>query len=140
VIGANLIATMISNHKSYAYRVIKSTKEICEINFYDSKNKTVNEDSFIGTCSFTIQEAQEAALLGKDNWKKYASDMLFARAISRGAKRYTPGIFGGTAVYTPDELGVDYDQDGVIESKKIDTDTAIIDEIKETAVISEEFR
>lgn len=94
------------------------------------------------------KEAQEAGLLGKDNWKKYASDMLFARAISRGAKRYTPGIFGGSPVYTPDELGVDTDEDGVVLQEAIKakiypepgSDEAIIEEIKETHVISEEFR
>ena len=119
VIGANLIATMIANHPTYNYRVVKSTKEICEIAFYDSKDKTVNKGTWVGNISFTIQEAQEAGLLGKDNWKKYTSDMLFARAISRGAKRYTPGIFGGTAVYTPDEMGVDTDADGVIQAPNI---------------------
>jgi hypothetical protein len=51
-------------------------------------------------------------LTSKDNWKKYPSDMLFARAISRGARRYAPGIFGGSPIYTPDELGADIDEDG----------------------------
>jgi hypothetical protein len=155
VIGANLIATMIANHPRYSYRVSKSTKEICEINFFDSKNKLSDDASFIGSCSFTAQEAQEAGLLGKDNWKKYTADMLFARAISRGAKRYAPGIFGGAAVYTPDELGVDHDEDGVLNlhsdvasivatanviNQEKFSDEAIIEEFKQTHVINEEFR
>lgn len=152
VIGANLIATMIANHPRYSYRVAKSTKEICEINFFDSKNKLSDEEYFVGSCSFTAQEAQEAGLLGKDNWKKYTADMLFARAISRGAKRYAPGIFGGAAVYTPDELGVDHDEDGVVNLSKdaisvnavvnheVFSDEAIIEEFKQTNVINEEFR
>ena len=40
--------------------------------------------------------------------------MLFARALTRGARRYAPGIFGGAPVYTPDEMGVDTDEDGQI--------------------------
>jgi len=152
VIGANLIATMIANHPKYAYRIAKSTKEICEINFYESTAKVMNETTLVGTSSFTIQEAQEAGLLGKDIWKKYAADMLFARAISRGAKRYAPGIFGGAAVYTPDELGVDHDEDGIVNLSKdaisvnavinndVFSDEAIIEEFKQTNVINEEFR
>jgi len=145
VIGANLIATMIANHPIYSYRVVKSTKEICEINFYESNTQ-------VGVSSFTIQEAQEAALLGKDSWKKYAADMLFARALSRGAKRYAPGIFGGAAVYTPDELGVECDEDGIVNLSKdaiavnavvnheVFSDEAIIEEFKQSNVINEEFR
>ncbi len=143
VIGANLIATMIANHPYYAYRILKSTKEICEIAFYDYRHK--NEGELVGNASFTIQEAQEAGLLGKDNWKKYAGDMLFARAISRGAKRYTPGIFGGTPVYTPDELNVEIDEDGVINKSQTVavecySDEAIIEDMKKTVVFNEEFR
>ena len=66
--------------------------------------------------------AQAAGLTGKDNWKKYPSDMLFARAISRGARRFAPGIFGGSPVYTPDEMGADVDEEGnvIVESTMVD--------------------
>src|SRR5437773_3013405 len=136
VLGANLLATMIAKHPNYSYRIIKSTKEICEIEFYDSKDKAVNKDTFVGIVSFTIQEAQEAGLLAKDNWKKYAADMLFARAISRGARRYAPGIFGGAPVYTPDEMNIETDEDGSVlkelanSSPESHTDETIIAEIK----------
>ena len=56
----------------------------------------------------------------KDNWRKYPSDMLFARAISRGARRFAPGIFGGSPVYTPDEMGVDTNEEGMIEAVVVD--------------------
>lgn len=138
VIGANLIATMIANHRAYNYRILKSTKEVCEIEFYESKDKIVNKDTAVGSVCFTIQEAQEAGLLGKDNWKKYPSDMLFARAISRGARRFAPGIFGGAAVYTPDEMGVDTDEDGVITRDKIKILSAVIPIEEVTSSMSEE--
>lgn len=144
VIGANLIATMIANHPTYNYRILQATNEICEIEFYDSKNKITNKSTAIGTVYFTIKEAAEAGLLAKKDsiWLKYPSDMLFARAISRGARRFAPGIFGGTVAYTPDEMGVEMDEDGVIikelVAKKLETfpDTnismaEIIEEIKE---------
>ena len=50
--------------------------------------------------------------------------MLFARAISRGARRFAPGIFGGSPVYTPDEMGADVDEEGnvVIDSTAVDVE------------------
>jgi len=51
--------------------------------------------------------------------------MLFARAISNGAKWFCPDIFGGP-VYTPDELGAEVDEEGDIidvTPRTIDGDT-----------------
>jgi hypothetical protein len=49
------------------------------------------------TCmsSFSIQEATAAGLTGKDVWKKYTSDMLFNRALSRLARRLFPDVIQG---------------------------------------------
>jgi hypothetical protein len=140
--GANILASKIAQHPTLSYRILKSTNEACEIKFYDSKNKIINEESCIGSSSFTIQEAQEAGLLSKNNWKLWPSDMLFARAISRGARRYCPAIYGGSPVYTPEELGdetIEHDEDGVVTNAKLadySTET-IIEEFKETNVLSE---
>lgn len=100
VLGANIIATLIDRHPDYKYRVRTpkdEDSERCEIEFFK------NNES-LGSVSFTMDEAKNANLTGKDNWKKYPSDMLFARAISRGARRLTPAVFAGVPVYTPDEL------------------------------------
>lgn len=45
--------------------------------------------------SFTAEEAEKAQLLGKDNWKYYRQDMLFARCAKRGANRIAPDAAGG---------------------------------------------
>lgn len=108
-LGANIIATLIANDPRYAYQVVRSDSKVCEIQFYENGKPS-------GIASFTIQEAQEAQLTGKAVWKQYPSDMLFARAITRGARRYAPGIFGGSPVYTPEELGQETDEDGYIET------------------------
>ena len=111
VLGANVIATLIANDRRYAYRIKTppgKEAELCVIEFLE-------DGQAVGQVNFTMQEAQAAGLTGKDNWKKYPSDMLFARAISRGARRYAPGIFGGAPVYTPDEMDVSIDEDGVID-------------------------
>ena len=41
--------------------------------------------------SFTWDDAQRAALTGKDNWKKYPSSMLRARVITNGIRMVLPG-------------------------------------------------
>jgi hypothetical protein len=59
----------------------------------------------IGESRFTAKDAQAA---GTQNMAKFARNMLFARAMSNGAKWYTPDIFGGP-VYTPEEMGATVD-------------------------------
>ena len=112
VLGANVIATLVKNDPRYDYRVVKSDNDACILDWYEDGHKT-------GQAGFTFAEAQNAGLTGKDNWKKWTSDMLFARAISRGARRFAPGIFGGSPVYTPDEMGVDTDEEGYIDAPSV---------------------
>ena len=115
VLGSNVIATLVKNDPRYDYQITTATDETCTIEWYEDKVSS-------GFSQFTITEAKRAGLASRDNWQKYPSDMLFARAISRGARRYAPGIFGGAPVYTPDELGAEVDPDGyVIEGETVDT-------------------
>jgi hypothetical protein len=112
VLGANVIATLVKNDPRYDYRIKQADDKACVLTWYEDGQQ-------VGEAGFTTQEAQNAGLTGKDNWKKYTSDMLFARAISRGARRFAPGIFGGSPVYTPDEMGVDTDEEGYIDGMSI---------------------
>ena len=113
VLGANLIATLVKNDKRYDYRVARADNAACILEWHENGQR-------VGQSSFSIDEAQAAGLAGKDNWKKYPSDMLFARALTRGARRYAPGIFGGAPIYTPEEMGVDTDEDGqIIEGQAV---------------------
>lgn len=107
-LGANVIATLVKNDPRYDYRVVKCNDAICTLEWFE-------DGKAAGESSFTIDEAKRAGLTGKDNWQKYPSDMLFARTISRGARRFAPGIFGGAPVYTPDELGADIDPEGYVD-------------------------
>lgn len=115
VIGANLLAAAVKQTGRYNYRVTEHTAEICTIAFYEGK---ISADTCVGTSTFTMKDAQAAGLAGKDNWKKYPRNMLFARAIANGQKWYAPDVFNGVTVYTPDELGASVDEDGnFIEAK-----------------------
>lgn len=107
VLGSNLIATLVKNDPRYDYHIKTSTNTECVIEWLEG-------GKVVGTSEFTMNEAKAANLTGKDNWNKYPSDMLFARALTRGARRYAPGIFGGSPIYTPEELGAETDEEGNI--------------------------
>jgi hypothetical protein len=117
VLGANLIATLVKNDPRYDYRVKTADNGQCVLTWYEG-------GKVVGESSFTMNEANAAGLTNKDNWRKYPSDMLFARALTRGARRYAPGIFGGAPIYTPEEMGVDTDEEGHIIEGQIVTPPA----------------
>lgn len=48
--------------------------------------------------SFSLEDATKAGLAGRDVWKKYAQDMLYARAMSRLARRLFPDVIGNAYV------------------------------------------
>ena len=127
ILGANILATLVKNDPRYNYTIDKCDNESCVLTWWEDGKK-------VGSSDFTIAEAKTANLTGKDNWKKYASDMLFARAISRGTRRFAPGVFGGSPVYTPDEFGVEIDPDGYIETEAVEVsdEPVHIDEIRWT--------
>ena len=122
-LGANLIATLIKNDGRYNYQVSELSDTACTIHFFEG-------DDMVGESRFTIDDAKKAGLLNNPTWKNYPRNMLFARAISNGARWYTPGIFGGATIYTPDEMGVDTDEDGyvidVTPERTVDTSTGEI--------------
>jgi len=95
VISAGLIATLIERSKIYSFKVVENDETKCVIDFYKNGEKAGRE-------TFTIQDATRAGLSG-DNWRKFPKNMLFARAISNGAKFFCAGIFAGS-VYTEGEL------------------------------------
>jgi hypothetical protein len=62
------------------------------------------------TGRYTIAEARTAKLTAKDTWKNFESNMLRARAISNGARMIGPDLLSGMS-YTPEEMGVEVDED-----------------------------
>jgi hypothetical protein len=109
-LSANLIAAAIKRHGRYDYRVKRLDNQACEIEFRDG-------DEPIGSSTFTLADAK-AAGLGGDNWNRYPRNMLFARALSNGAKWYCPDVFGGP-IYTPEELGEEEDAEEPVERPAI---------------------
>lgn len=58
---------------------------------------------------YTIEQAQQAGVTNKDNWRKYPAQMLRARCISGLARAVFPDIISG--LYDPEELGAESSDD-----------------------------
>lgn len=123
-VGANLIAAKVKSSGKYDYKVVEHTEKACVIDFFERKGDSLEK---IGTSSFTVEDARKA---GTKNLEKFPRNMLFARAMSNGAKWYCPDAFSGLLVYTPDELGanVEYDDQGNV-TKVIDGEAKVVKQL-----------
>ena len=112
------VGELIKRSGKYDYKPTTHTNEKCTIEF---RQKSLDGSKWetIGESTYTMEDATQARLSG-DNWSKYPKNMLFARALTNGAKWYTPDVFGG-AIYEPEELGaqVEYAEDGETVEKVI---------------------
>ena len=104
-LSANLMAAAIKRSGRYTFKVLHLDAKECSIEFYEILN---GKRESIGVSSFTMAEASQAGLAGSATWKNFPRNMLYARAMSNGAKWYCPDVFGGP-IYTPDELGAAVD-------------------------------
>lgn len=98
-LSAGLIAALVKRSGRYDYRVVEANDTVVVLEWYQ-------DGDVVGRSDFTREDANAAGLSGKTNWKTYTEDMLFARALTRGARRYCPDVFGG-AVYAPGEAAPD---------------------------------
>lgn len=94
---AGTVASLIDRSERFAYRVGDWDHLKCEITFFDG-------GQMLGKSSFTIDDAKRAGVYKEgSNWSKYPKAMLFARAITQGARAYCPSIFFGP-IYSSEEL------------------------------------
>lgn len=105
-IGANLMAAAVKASGRYDYRVRELSGEVCKIEFFQRAGEKWDT---LGISEFSKADAAKAQTKNMD---KFPKNMLFARAMSNGVRFYTPDIFSGNAVYVPEELGAEVDQDG----------------------------
>lgn len=99
-LSANLIAAAVKRTGKYNYRIREHTNDCCRIEFFEAGES-------VGCSEFSMADAAAAGLANKGVWKAYPRNMLFARAISNGARWYCAEVFGGNVVYTPEELGLE---------------------------------
>jgi hypothetical protein len=101
--SANLMAAQIKRSGRYTYKITHHDNEACVLEFFEKGES-------IGESTFTKADATAAGLWNSsDPWRKTPRNMLFARAMSNGAKWFCPDIFAGP-IYTPDELMADETQ------------------------------
>lgn len=101
-LGANIIAAKIKGSKGrYDYKIKTLTDELCSIDFFEN-------GKVCGNSTFTAADARRA---DTKNMQKFPKNMLFARAISNGAKWFCPDLTV-MPIYTPEELGAETDEDG----------------------------
>lgn len=104
-IGAGLIAAAIKRSAKYNYKIAKDehglprfNNQECVLVFLEKLDGQWEE---CGISSFTIEDARKA---GTGNLEKFPRNMLFARAMSNGAKWFCPDIFLGVTPYTEGEI------------------------------------
>ena len=145
-LSANAMATLIQKFEfpgggyRFKFRVKKHTRKCCEIAFFERESPDGPWEE-VGTSSFD-EEDQKLAKLAGDNWTKYPRNMMYARAMSNGAKWYCPAVFAGHTPYLPDEVDQratatedgEYQIDGkVVQTMQVDpnkdaVDAEIVDE------------
>ena len=59
------------------------------------------------TVTWTLEMAERAGLLNKQNWRKYPESMLWARAASQLCRMLFADCFAG-GTYTPEEIGAEF--------------------------------
>src|SRR5262245_28330199 len=102
----NAMAAVIRRSRVYDYRIIERSDRRCEIQFIRRNPAAAGGWQEEGRATWTLEDAQRARLTGEagGSWAKYPRAMLFARAMSEGARAYCPDLFGGAPIYTPEEM------------------------------------
>lgn len=117
-ISARLMSSMI---RRAGHSIIV---KICNANECILEGKRAdNGDTF--AARFSIEDAQRAGLAGRGNWKNYAEDMLYARSMSRLARRLFPDVIGTS--YVEGEI-----RDAKPVSQLEEVEATIVEEHEET--------
>lgn len=100
-VSSALLGALILRSGRYTYTVTEHDATKCMIEFS-------RDGQSLGVSSFTRDDAQRAGLTSNPTWVQHPRNVLFARAMSHGARWYCPDVFSGV-VYTAQELGADGD-------------------------------
>ena len=142
-VEGTVIRAQIRKHSDYDYKITRLDDKGCEIAIYTWVQVPENFEELelderlgyeLGRASFTEEDAKQADLLGKDNYKKFPTDMYLNRATSRAYKRFCPNIFM-QSVYVRGEIqGNDAD---IIEGTAVSVPTMqdLINEYGHDAVL-----
>lgn len=113
ILESSLMDGIAATRLGVRKKILEWTDKVCRIQYSRQSWEPV-------VATFTIDEARNAGLLNKDNWKKYPKDMLAARAKARGLRMIAPDFFAGS--YAVEEM------DGV---PRYSDDPGGLDDLKE---------
>ncbi len=109
--SSKVISSLIKKSKVYDYKIEKLDNEECSISFLKISEQGAVE--VLGVSTFTIKDAAKAGIVNKDNWKNYPKNMLFARAVSNGARWFMPDVYCGYATEEIEDITVEPKKDTV---------------------------
>jgi hypothetical protein len=88
-VAAEAMAALIKRSGEYDYDVLEHTDEKCALEFTRG-----GEVKYVST--FTMEDARRAKLVREDSgWQTWPREMLFARALSHGARIVCPHLVAG---------------------------------------------
>jgi len=97
---AKFQSALIKRSRRFDYRVLQSTSELCELEWFERDGCRGEGWQSIGTSSFTLKEAASGGL-GKSAsgrpgaWQQFPKSMLFARALTQGVTWFCPHLTYG---------------------------------------------
>ena len=105
-LGAKLLSALIKRAPQYRYKQVSIDDEKCVLEFFEREreDRAWSPWESMGESTFTFDEAKQANLTNKHNWKAWRQDMLFARALSRGFRRFCSDLAGGATLYVEGEI------------------------------------
>lgn len=113
-LSANLLGALVKRSEHYNFIPVEQAVDRIVLEFFE-------DGESVGTVSFTAADAQRAKAKENGQWKKlsetlryqnWPEDMLFARCLTRGVRRFCPDVMAGSPAYTPEELGAEVDERG----------------------------
>lgn len=122
--SANLMAAKVKKHPKYDYRVKQWDREGCVLQFYELPFPNAPRDQWdlLGESSFDQEDAKTAGLAGGENWRKFARNMYFARAMSNGVRIYCPDVFYGAPVYVEGEISGEFEDSKQTETSPVNSE------------------
>lgn len=100
--SSHLIAQLVQCSRDYDFIVQRSDDKVCTIQF------TKGGEPLGEPFSYTMEDARRAGRASSQQYQKFPSRMLFARAMSNGAKMHCPSVFRGVGqVYSEGEIQIE---------------------------------
>jgi hypothetical protein len=97
----------------YDYSIIETTDEKCIIEFFQ-----LNPAKSLGKEIYTVEDAKNMGLIGRDNYRKQLRNMLFLRCLIAGIRHRCPDVLM-TNIYA--DFEIEELDDEVKEQKKVES-------------------